>query len=96
MKLIRSALIFSAGYVLGARAGRKRYEQIKELAGHLWDSTPLRAGREAMGHASAAGFTKATQTATAAARNAAQAMKDKFASAEENLDDDVIVVDPLE
>lgn len=26
------------GYVLGARAGRKRYDQIAEKAKHLWES----------------------------------------------------------
>lgn len=41
MKLTAVAL-FAAGYVLGSRAGRERYEQIKELArgtaGKLEDS----------------------------------------------------------
>ncbi len=27
-----------AGYVLGARAGRQRYEQIRAAARHVWDS----------------------------------------------------------
>ena len=29
------------GYVLGARAGRKRYEQIKGQASKLWNSDPV-------------------------------------------------------
>jgi hypothetical protein len=29
------------GYVLGARAGRKRYEQIKGQASRLWNSDPV-------------------------------------------------------
>jgi hypothetical protein len=29
------------GYVLGARAGRKRYEQIKAQAGKMWRSEPV-------------------------------------------------------
>jgi oxygen-dependent protoporphyrinogen oxidase len=39
---MRGKLLFlagaAAGYVLGARAGRRRYEQIKETAGRLWES----------------------------------------------------------
>jgi len=29
---VRSALVFTAGYVLGTKAGRRRYAQIVELA----------------------------------------------------------------
>ena|SRR5689334_22860001 len=39
---MRGKLLFlagaAAGYVLGARAGRRRYEQIKETATKLWES----------------------------------------------------------
>lgn len=31
----------AAGYVLGARAGRGRYEQIKSGAAKLWETTPV-------------------------------------------------------
>jgi hypothetical protein len=31
----------AVGYVLGARAGRKRYEQIKGQAAKLWNSDPV-------------------------------------------------------
>jgi hypothetical protein len=30
-----------AGYVLGARAGRKRYEQIASAANELWNAKPV-------------------------------------------------------
>lgn len=30
--MLRAAMIFGAGYVLGTKAGRERYAQIKELA----------------------------------------------------------------
>ena len=33
----------AVGYVLGARAGTKRYEQIKSQAGRLWSSDPVQA-----------------------------------------------------
>lgn len=29
------------GYVLGTRAGRERYEQIKKVAGAVWESSPV-------------------------------------------------------
>lgn len=32
---------FGIGYVLGSRAGRKRYEQIKKTAGNVWNSGPV-------------------------------------------------------
>lgn len=32
------------GYVLGARAGRKRYEQIKSGALKVWNSGPVKTG----------------------------------------------------
>ena len=96
MKLIRSALLLGTGYVLGTRAGRERFEQIKSAAEKLWESTPLQKGREKARDAAAAGFEQASQTAADTAKNAAAAVKERFTSAEENLDDDVIVVDPVE
>lgn len=31
----------AAGYVLGARAGKQRYEQIKTVSGKVWQSRPV-------------------------------------------------------
>ena len=31
----------AAGYVLGARAGKQRYEQIKAVSGKVWQSGPV-------------------------------------------------------
>jgi hypothetical protein len=31
----------AVGYILGTRAGRKRYEQIKSAAQNLWESEPV-------------------------------------------------------
>jgi len=31
----------AAGYVLGARAGKQRYEQIKTVSGKVWQSQPV-------------------------------------------------------
>jgi len=42
---MRGSLMFSAGvglgYVLGTRAGRARYEQIRGKAKQAWDSKPV-------------------------------------------------------
>lgn len=36
----------AAGYVLGSRAGRERYEQIKAGAQKLWNTAPVQRGRD--------------------------------------------------
>lgn len=36
MGKIKAIVIFGAGYVLGARAGHRRYEQIKNWAQEMW------------------------------------------------------------
>ncbi|RFA23476.1 YtxH domain-containing protein [Subtercola boreus] len=45
---MRGKLLFvvgiGAGYVLGSRAGRQRYEQIKAGADRVWQSQPVQAG----------------------------------------------------
>ncbi|UFS58411.1 hypothetical protein [Subtercola endophyticus] len=45
---MRGKLLFvvglGAGYVLGTRAGRQRYEQIKAGADKVWSSQPVQAG----------------------------------------------------
>jgi hypothetical protein len=47
---MRGKLVFAAGlaagYVLGTKAGRRRYEQIKSSAQKLWTSPPVRRGVE--------------------------------------------------
>lgn len=39
----------AVGYVLGTRAGRERYEQIKRGAAKLWDSPGVKRGRNQVG-----------------------------------------------
>ena len=46
---IGMALGFAAGYVLGAKAGRYRYEQIMKVAGRVWESEPVEQAREQAG-----------------------------------------------
>ena len=38
------AVGFAAGYVLGAKAGRKRYDQIVKVSSKVWNSKPVQAG----------------------------------------------------
>ena len=38
------AVGFAAGYVLGAKAGRKRYDQIVKVGSKVWNSKPVQAG----------------------------------------------------
>ncbi|MFM6974335.1 MAG: YtxH domain-containing protein [Agromyces sp.] len=42
---MRGKILFGVGlglgYVLGTRAGRKRYEQLKAVAGSLWNTEPV-------------------------------------------------------
>lgn len=39
---------FAVGYYFGARAGRERYEQIRELLGEFGDSEPLERAQAAL------------------------------------------------
>jgi hypothetical protein len=41
----------AVGYVLGTRAGRARYEQIKRTSARLWHSDPVQHRLESAGHA---------------------------------------------
>jgi hypothetical protein len=50
MKLSTVAM-FGAGYVLGTRAGRQRYDQLREVARRVageFDATSIRSGLETM------------------------------------------------
>ena len=43
MKKVAFIIGLGVGYVLGARAGRQRYEQIASAAKSVWDSKPVQA-----------------------------------------------------
>ncbi|MDD7465686.1 MAG: YtxH domain-containing protein [Actinomycetaceae bacterium] len=96
MKLLRTALVLGTGYVLGARAGRERYEQIMAGANKLWESSPFKQGREKAKDAAASTFEQAKQAATEKAKEAAHAVKTKVANGGDALDDSVIVVEPID
>ena len=71
----------AAGYVLGTKAGRERYEQIKRQSSKLWNSEPVQHGvHEAEGvakqAASAAGSKVADVASTAGSKVTAKVKGD--------------------
>jgi len=72
----------AAGYVLGTKAGRERYEQIRAQSSKLWNSGPVQQGvHEAEGvakqAASAAGAKVADAASTAGSKVAAKVKGDE-------------------
>jgi hypothetical protein len=66
---IGAVLGFAAGYVLGAKAGRYRYEQIMKVAGRVWESQPMEMAREQTGKVMGDMQTKASDGFRSFARN---------------------------
>lgn len=71
----------AAGYVLGTKAGRERYEQIKRQSSKVWNSEPVQHGvheaEEVAKHAATAAGTKVADAAsTAGSRVAAKVRSD--------------------
>lgn len=60
---------FAAGYVLGARAGRERYEQLARAARTAWGSEPAERFREEAGKAMGGVGHKAAEAARAVAHH---------------------------
>ena len=79
---------FAAGYVLGAKAGRERYEEIANLAGQAWHGTGLdRSARRVRAHAGETARTAAHQAGDKIADGAVtviDAAKDKISSTPED------------
>ncbi|KRE39482.1 hypothetical protein ASG73_03985 [Janibacter sp. Soil728] len=75
MSKISFLLGAGAGYVLGARAGRKRYEQIRSGANQLWKSKPV---QSQVASAKEAATTKAAPAALGAVSTAASAAGEKM------------------
>lgn len=60
----------AAGYVLGSRAGRERYEQIKNGAQTLWNTAPVQRGVGLVRDAAQTRVDEFKATATRAGKNA--------------------------
>lgn len=106
MGLFRTVAVLGVGYVLGARAGRERYEQIATLAGKLWNSAAVKEGRAKVKETASQTFQRAANTAVANAKEAAAAaatkVKDATGLKMNGLDDldtpraEEIIVEPIE
>ena len=67
----------AAGYVLGARAGRQRYEQIRRTSGKVWHSGPV---QKQVFNAKEAARTKAVPVVADIVADAARATGQKLRS----------------
>ncbi|MDP9806445.1 hypothetical protein J2S70_001027 [Trueperella bonasi] len=90
MGFLKTLTVGAIGYVLGARAGRERYEQIKTNAQKLWNSGTVREGRSKVRNQAAETFQQAQDVAAVKFQEAAEAVKDKV-----NSDDDEIHVEAV-
>lgn len=64
----------AAGYVLGARAGRARYEQIRQHSAEVWNSGPVQRGVDEVASAAKQGAGAAGSKLADAAKQAASAV----------------------
>ncbi|HET7821533.1 MAG TPA: protoporphyrinogen oxidase [Ornithinibacter sp.] len=67
----------AAGYVLGSRAGRQRYEQIRRTSGKVWNSGPV---QKQVFNAKEAARTKAAPVVADMVADAARATGEKLRS----------------
>lgn len=83
MKKLTLLIAAGAGYVLGTRAGRERYEQIKTQANKAWQTAPVQSAKEDVQDA-------AKQTASTVGAKVAEAAtdaKDKVVNTAKSNDD---------
>ena len=78
-----------AGYVLGARAGRERYDQISSSVGRLWGNPKVQSKvgdlQDQAGDLAKQAGSLAQEKVGAAAGSVAGSVKDKFSSSDEPL-----------
>lgn len=89
MGILRTVVIGGIGYVLGARAGRGRYEQISNTASKLWESGPVRKGRATVKDQASDTFHAASATASAKFSDVASSVKDSVKN--RGKDDEIVV-----
>jgi hypothetical protein len=68
---------FGAGYVLGSRAGRDRYEQIRRLYDNLVSSSTFQEASDKAKGAVGSGLTSATHKASEGVSKVADAVKER-------------------
>lgn len=77
MGFLKTLTIGSIGYVLGARAGRGRYEQIANTASKIWDSSTVRSGRSKVKNQASHSFHQAQEAASEKISETASTVKEK-------------------
>ena len=78
MKLRTSLMIgFAAGYVLGSKAGRERYEQIRKMALAVAENPPIRQVLDEAKGITDAGTAKALKSVGEQLRDASGLIRDK-------------------
>lgn len=87
MGLVKNLVLVGAGYVLGTRAGHERYEQIKNQATKIWESSTVQAGREKARETASETFNRASEAAAARARETFAAASEKVKNVAQDLRD---------
>lgn len=83
----------AAGYVLGTRAGQKRYEQIKAKAEQVWSSAPVQQKVEVAKQTLAERAPVVAEKVGAATRAASSGLKDKVQGGSSSQDDGADTID---
>ena len=83
MGILQIATGAAAGYVLGAKAGRERYEQIAKIAGKIWGSKPVMASRSKARDTASSTYAQAKEAAAEKFESAKETAAEKFESAKE-------------
>lgn len=78
MSRITMVLAFGAGYVVGARAGRERYRQIRDRARAVWESDPVQEQAARAQEATRAGASRAGEAARTQLSRAQDVAKEKL------------------
>lgn len=73
----------AAGYVLGARAGRARYEQIRQHSAEVWNSGPVQRGVDDVTSAAKQGAGAAGSKLADAAKQAGSAVVERVSGDDE-------------
>ena len=77
---MRTGLVigFAAGYVLGAKAGRRRYEQIRKVANTISSNPPVRQLLDETKALADAGTAKAREAISEQLHDASDAIRDRI------------------
>lgn len=93
MKKLMLLAAIGIGYVLGARAGRARYEQIKHQAQKVWHTAPVQSTVENMTETAKATVVDVAHKAAETAKDAAGAVKDRMSGSDDDALDTSAAVD---